>query len=146
MPMYLTVGPPPAPAVNPITVVEDGSINSTLLIRWSQSNCAVRYVVAIINSSDDRVHPNITTSTTITAVTFPPGVEFCFILVAVDSIGRRGTGNVPTCYGSGETNSAVSATSFSVNQLFTSSPIIMSSIDQISKLASAAVYQYYFHM
>ena len=89
------VGPPPAPAVNPITVVDEGSINSTLLISWSQSNCAVQYVVTIINSSDDRVY---TTSNTNTTVTLPTGVEFCVTLVAVDSIGRRGTDTTPVCY------------------------------------------------
>ena len=102
MPMDLTAGPPPAPAVNPITVVDEGSIDSTLLIRWSQSNCAVQYVVAIINSSDDRVYPNIITSNTNTAVTLPTGVEFCVILVAVDSNGRRGPDSTPMCYRDGE--------------------------------------------
>ena len=89
----------PAPAVNPITVVDEGSMNSTLLISWSQSNCAVQYVVTIINSSDDRVYPNITTSNTNTTVTLPTGVEFCVTLVAVDSIDRRGPDTTPVCYG-----------------------------------------------
>ena len=103
MAMYIfTAGPPPAPAVNSITVVDEGSINSTLLIRWSQSNCAVQYVVTIINSSDDRVYPNITTSNTNTAVTLPTGVEFCFKLVSVDSIGRRGPDSRAVCYRTGE--------------------------------------------
>ena len=84
--------------MNPITVVDEGSINSTLLISWSQSNCTVQYVVTIINSSDDRVYPNITTSNTNTTVTLPTGVEFCVTLVAVDSIGRRGTDTMPECY------------------------------------------------
>ena len=97
-----TAGPPPAPAVNPITVVDIGSIDSTLLIRWSQSNCAVQYVVTIINSSDDRVYPNITTSNTNTGITLPTGVEFCVTLVAVDSIGRRGPDSVPICYRTGK--------------------------------------------
>ena len=97
-----TLGPPPAPVVNPITVVDEGSINSTLLISWSQSNCAVQYVVTIINSSDDRVYPNITTSNTNTVVTLPTGVEFCVTLVAVDSIGRRGPDTTPVCYRTGE--------------------------------------------
>ena len=91
-------GPPPTPAVNPITVVDEGSINSTLLISWSQSNCTVQYVVTIINSSDDRVYLNITTSNTNTTVTLPTGVEFCVTLVAVDSIGRRGPDTTPVCY------------------------------------------------
>ena len=95
-------GPPPAPVVNPITIVDEGSIDSTLLIRWSQSNCAEQYVVTISNSSDDRVYPNITTSNTNTAVTLPTGVEFCVTLVAVDSVGRRGSVNVPVCYRNGE--------------------------------------------
>ena len=88
--------------MNPITVVVESSIDSTLLISWSQSNCAVQYVVNIINSSDDRVYPNITTSNTNTAVTFSTGVEFCFILVAVDSISRRGPDSVPACYRNSE--------------------------------------------
>ena len=92
------IGPPTAPAVNPITAVDEGSINSTLLISWSQSNCAVQYVITIINSSDDRVYPNITTSNTNTTVTLPTGVEFCVTLVAVDSIGRRGPDTTPVCY------------------------------------------------
>ena len=87
-----------APAVSPITVVDEGSINSTLLISWSQSNCAVQYVVTIINSSDDRIYPNITTSNTNTTVTLPTGVEFCVTLVAVDSIGRKGPDTTPVCY------------------------------------------------
>ena len=93
--IFVHVGPPSAPAVNPITVVDEGS---TLLISWSQSNCAVQYVVTIINSSDDRVYPNITTSNTNTTVTLPTGVEFCVTLVAVDSIGRRGSDTTPVCY------------------------------------------------
>ena len=80
------------------TAADEGSINSTLLISWSQSNCAVQYVVTIINSSDGRVYPNITTSKTDTTVTLPTGVEFCVTLVAVDSIGRRGPDTTPVCY------------------------------------------------
>ena len=97
-----TAGPPPAPVLNPITVVDEGSMDSTSLIRWNWSDCAVQYVVTIINSSDDRVYPNITTSNTNTAVTLPTGVEFCVTLVAVDSIGRRGPDSIPTCYRTGE--------------------------------------------
>ena len=85
----MCIGPPPAPNVTSISSVYEGSINSTILISWSQSNCAVQYVVTIVNSSDDRVYPNITTSNTNTTVTLPTGVEFCVTLVAVDSIGRR---------------------------------------------------------
>ena len=92
-------GLPPAPAVDPITVVDRGSVNSTfILISWSESNCAVQYVVAIVNPSDDRVYSNITTSNTNTTVTLPTGVEFCVILVAVDTIGRRGPDTTPVCY------------------------------------------------
>ena len=47
---------PFTPAVNPITFVDEDSISSTLLISW-------QYVVTIINSSDDRVYLNITTTT-----------------------------------------------------------------------------------
>ena len=92
--VYTNVGPP---YVWNVTVSR--SINSTFLISWSQSNCAVQYVVNIINSSDDRVYPKITTSNTNTTVTLPTGVEFCVTLVAVDSIGRRGPDSVPQCVG-----------------------------------------------
>ena len=102
-----TAGPPPAPVVYPITVVDEVSIDSTLLIRWSQSNCAVQYVVTIINSSDDGVYPNIITSDTNTTVTLPTGVESCVTLVAVDSIGRRGPDSVPVCYRNGENRTGV---------------------------------------
>ena len=151
--LYHTAGPPPAPTVNPITLVDESSISSILLISWSESNCAVQYVVAIINSSV--YHNNITTSNTNTALTLPTGVEFCFILVAVDSVGRRGPDNVPICYRNGENwcqnvavcivytwnyyNSAVSPTSSSVNQLFSSSPLITNSTDQRGKLASTCI-------
>ena len=56
-------------------------------------------MVNIINSSDDRVYPNITTSNTNTAVTLPTSVEFCVTLVAEDSIGRRGPDSAPKCVG-----------------------------------------------
>ena len=56
-------------------------------------------MITIINSSDDRVYPNVTTSNTNTTVTLPTGVEFCVTLVAVDSIGRRGPDSVAMCYG-----------------------------------------------
>ena len=114
-----TAGPPPAPAVNPITVVDESSVDSILLISWSQSDCAVQYVVTIINSSDDRVYPNITTSNTNTAVTLPTGVEFCFILVAVDSIGRRGPDSVPVCYRKGENRDQIAARHIVYTELLT---------------------------
>ena len=47
------------------------------------SDCAVQYVVTIINSSDDSVYPNITTSDTNTTVTLPTGVEFCVTVLGV---------------------------------------------------------------
>ena len=72
--------------------------NADFTVAWSQSNCAVQYVVTIINSSNNRVYPNITTSNTNTTVTLPTGVEFCVTLVAVDSIGRRGPDTTPVCY------------------------------------------------
>ena len=99
LPNIFILDPPPAPAVNPITVVDEGSTSRTVLISWSQSSCAVQYVITIINSSDDRVYPNITTSSnTNTTVTLPTGVEFCVTLVAVDSIGRKGPDTTPVCY------------------------------------------------
>ena len=127
----------------------EGSINSTLLISWSQSNCAVQYVVTIINSSDDRVYLNITTSNTNTTVTLPTGVEFCVTLVAVDSIGRRGPDTTSVCYGEMSINvhtfeltciilyafivspvrSSVMGVFTDVNQLSTIS-VAMNSIDQ----------------
>ena len=100
MSMNLTfiLGPPTTPNMTSITHDHKNTNNSTLLISWSQSNCAVQYVVTIINSSDDRVYPNITTSNTNTTVTLPTGVKFCVTLVAVDSISRRGSDTTPVCY------------------------------------------------
>ena len=95
------LGPPTISNITTITRDhEKSNISiSTLLISWNQSNCAVQYVVTIINSSDDRVYLNITTSNTNTTVTLPTGVEFCVTLVAVDSIGRRGPDtNTPVYY------------------------------------------------
>ena len=86
---------PPSPPSTVNLVVTNSTI---LMISWSQSKCAVQYVITIINSSDDRVYPNITTSNTNTTVTLPTGVEFCVTLVAVDSIGRRGPDTTPVCY------------------------------------------------
>ena len=62
------------------------------------SDCAVQYVVTIINSSDDSVYPNITTSDTNTTVTLPTGVEFCVTVLGVDSINRTGPASEPQCY------------------------------------------------
>ena len=100
--IYYTVGPPSVTNVTFITYsheIKTSINNSKFLIGWSQSDCAVQYVVTIINSSDDRVYPDINTSNTNTTVTFPTGLEFCVTLVAVDSIGRRGPDSVPACYG-----------------------------------------------
>ena len=53
----------------------------------------------IINSSDDSVYPNITTSDTNTTVTLSTGVEFCVtVLGLVDSINRTGPASEPQCY------------------------------------------------
>ena len=92
------VGPPPAPTVTSITLTQSSTNSSSLLISWSMSDCAVQYVVTIINSSDDSVYPNITTSDTNTTVTLPTGVEFCVTVLGVDSIGRRGPASEPQCY------------------------------------------------
>ena len=89
------LGPPTPPSAVTVNLVVT---NSTLLISWSQSNCAVQYVVTIINSSDDRVYHSITTSNTNITVTLPTDVEFCVTLAAVDSIGRRGPDTTPVCY------------------------------------------------
>ena len=62
------------------------------------SDCAVQYVVTIINSSDGSVYPNITTSDTNTTVTLPIGVEFCVTVLGVDSINRTGPASEPQCY------------------------------------------------
>ena len=92
--------PPSPPMEHTINEIQTNTLNGTsmFLISWSQSKCAVQYVVTIINSSDDRVYPNITTSNTNTTVTLPTGVEFCVTLVAVDNIGRRGPDTTPVCY------------------------------------------------
>ena len=91
---YACIGPPLPP--QHLTIKKETIGNFTIF--WSQSNCAVQYVVTLINSSYDRVYPNITTSNTNTTVTLPTGVEFCVTLVAVDSIGRRGPDTTPVCY------------------------------------------------
>ena len=92
----LHVGPPPAPTVTSIT--QSSTNSSSLLISWSMSDCAVQYVVTIINSSDGSVYLNITTSDTNTTVTLPTGVEFCVTVLGIDSIGRRGPPSQPQCY------------------------------------------------
>ena len=91
---HACIGPPPPP--QHLTIQEETIGNFT--ISWSQSNCSVQYVVTIINSSDDRIYPNITTNNTNTTVTLPTGAGFCVTLVAVDSIGRRGPDTTPVCY------------------------------------------------
>ena len=58
----------------------------------------MQYVITIINSSDDSVYPNITTSDTNTTVTLPTGVEFCVTVLGVDSINRTGPASEPQCY------------------------------------------------
>ena len=89
-----SLGPPPAPNVTSITQ----SSSSSLLISWSMSDCAVQYVVTIINSSDGSVYLNITTSDTNTTVTLPTGVEYCVTVLGVDSINRTGQPSEPQCY------------------------------------------------
>ena len=64
------------------------------------SDCAVQYVVTIINSSDGSVYLNITTSDTNTTVTLSTGVEYCVTVLGVDSIGRRGSPSQQQCYSS----------------------------------------------
>ena len=98
MQYYDALGPPPAPAVTSITLTQSSTNSSSLLISWSMSDCAVQYVVTIINSSDDSVYPNITTSDTNTTVTLPTGVEFCVTVLGVDSINRTGPPSEPQCY------------------------------------------------
>ena len=96
--MNIHVGPPPAPTVTSITLTQSSTNSSSLLISWSMSDCAVQYVVTFINSSDDSVYPNITTSDTNTTVTLPTGVEFCVTVLGVDSINRTGPASEPQCY------------------------------------------------
>ena len=79
-------------------LTQSSTNSSLLLISWSMSDCAVQYVVTIINSSDDSVYPNITTSDTNTTVTLPTGVEFCVTVLGVDSINRTGPASEPQCY------------------------------------------------
>ena len=89
--MCIHVGPPSAPTVTSFT--QDR-------ISWSMSDCAVQYVVTIINSSDGSVYLNITTSDTNTTVTLPTGVEYCVTVLGVDSIGRRGPPSQQRCVNS----------------------------------------------
>ena len=60
------------------------TIDTTFMISWSESDCAVEYIVmvAIINATDDRVYPNITTNGNRATVTLPTGVELCVTVVA----------------------------------------------------------------
>ena len=95
------IGSQPAPTVPSIMTQS----NSSVLISWSMSDCAVQYVVTIINSSDGSVYLNITTSDTNTTVTLPTGVEYyCVTVLGVDSIGRRGPPSQQQCYTYGEYN------------------------------------------
>ena len=96
--LLFTIGPPPAPTVTSITLTQSSTNSLSLLISWSMSDCAVQYVVTIINSSDDSVYPNITTSDTNTTVTLPTGVEFCVTVLGVDSINRAGPASEPERY------------------------------------------------
>ena len=93
-------GPPNAPAeVNISKVSSDTQSGTTFTISWDHSDCAVYYVLTVINSSDDRVYSNITTSDTSTTVILLTGVDFCVTLAAVDYIGRRGPDTaMPICY------------------------------------------------
>ena len=85
--------PPTAPTEISITVAP--AAQTTILISWSMSQCAVQYVVTIMNSSDGSVYLNITTSDTNTTVTLPTGVEYCVTVLGVDSIGRTGLTSQP---------------------------------------------------
>ena len=62
------------------------------------SDCAVQYVVTIINSSDGSVYLNITTSDTNITVTLPTGVEYCVTVHGMDSINRTGPPSQQQCY------------------------------------------------
>ena len=89
---------PMVPTVTVIPFIQTSSNSSSLLISWSMSDCAVQYVVTIINSSDGSVYLNITTSDTNTTVTLPTGVEYCVTVLGVDSIGRTGPPSTSKCY------------------------------------------------
>ena len=91
-------GPPLLPSRVTIAWSSQDTTNTTFNISWSQSDCAVQYVVTIMNTSDDRVYPNITTNENSTTVTLPTGVEFCVTVVGVDSIDRRGSPSELKCY------------------------------------------------
>ena len=91
--LIMYIEPPPPP--QHLTIQKE---SGNFTISWSQSNCAVQYVVTIINSADNRIYSNVTTSNSNTTVTLTTDVEFCVILVAVDSIGRRGPDTTPVCY------------------------------------------------
>ena len=81
----------------PITqLTQHGINNSSILISWNASDCAVQYVVTI-NSSDDSVYYTSDTNTTVTELS--NGVEFCVTVVAVDGIGRKGPDSIPLCHG-----------------------------------------------
>ena len=72
-------------------------LNKAVNIAWNPAVC-FQYVVTIINSSDNSVYLNITTSDTNTTVTLPTGMEFCVTVLGVDSINRTGPASEPQCY------------------------------------------------
>ena len=95
--VYLLCTEPPSVPTE-ISITAAPAAQTTILISWNISQCAVQYVVTIIkNSSDGSVYLNITTSDTNTTVTLPAGVEYCVTVLGVDSIGRRGLSSQPEC-------------------------------------------------
>ena len=133
--IFITLAePPPAPTVTSIT--QSSTNSSSLLISWSMSDCAVQYVVTIINSSDGSVYLNITTSGTKTTVTLPTGVEYCVTVLGVDSIGRRGPPSQQQCHRNSEINDYLVHGSI----LPSSVPSMNSSITIISSLIGSTTH------
>ena len=125
---FYLASPPPAP--NMTSIIQISTNSSSLLISWSMSDCAVQYVVTIINSSDGSVYLNITTSDTNTTVTLPTGVEYCITVLGVDSIARRGPPSQQQCHRNSEKKLMVIVCKCSI--LPSSVPSMSSSITIIS--------------
>ena len=72
--------------------------STSVNISWNPSDCAVQYVITVINSSDDTAY-NITTTDTYTTVLLDSLPKFCVIVYRVDISNRTGPPSQQQCYG-----------------------------------------------
>ena len=93
----ITVGPPSAPSV--ISIMQISDHNTTLLISWSASDCAVQYEVTIFTANfyGEITKAAIVSATNTTRVTLIASDEFCATVLGIDSSGRRGPASLPLC-------------------------------------------------